>query len=237
MTSNYTLKFARILRSERARAALGTFGRSVVEFFLHLAEFLPAPPPAFSFQLRTKSSSSSSSLEWRKLKNRGTLFMKRLESSGGTSSSIPIPKPNRVDLPNSTGPQFHGPFRQLPPSPDSAKRMGFPPTHPHFPPSPSPFSQPPSSSHNFFPVPCHSRSLSHTSFFSLGSLPQFSSPSPSADVAMTAPPLAGTSFGRAAGDGLPPRKAHRRSQSNMPSAVFANQFVRQETEWDRERGE
>lgn len=168
-------------------------------------------------------------------------------------------------------------------SPENVKRVGIPPLSP-FSQIPSPVAtRSPSSAHGFSPVPCHSRSLSQPAFFSLDSLPSFAPPSSvvsssggGGDVAMdereaalhsaaVAPPpvpLVRTSPGssRVGGaDGLPPRKAHRRSQSDIPfafsqsplpmntmpplpqrSLAFVersgvhNQLVKQESEWDRE---
>lgn len=129
---------------------------------------------------------------------------------------------------------------------DSSKRVGIPPSHPHQIPPISPYSQIPVSrpmnqqmgSQNFSPGPTHSRSLSQPAFFSLDSLPPLS-PSPfrdspstsisdqlSADVSMEdrdanshslLPP---SPFGKGSsprvGESLPPRKAHRRSSSDIP---------------------
>uniref|UniRef100_A0A5B7ABS6 Putative serine/threonine-protein kinase pakB isoform X1 n=1 Tax=Davidia involucrata TaxID=16924 RepID=A0A5B7ABS6_DAVIN len=128
---------------------------------------------------------------------------------------------------------------------DSSKRVGMPPSHPQIPPI-SPYSQIPVTrsanqqlgSQNFSPGPSHSRSLSQPSFFSLDSLPPLS-PSPyrdspsasfsdpvSADVSMEdrdassqslLPPSPFTRGNSSrAGEGLPPRKAHRRSNSDIP---------------------
>ncbi|KAM0934752.1 putative transcription factor bZIP family [Dioscorea sansibarensis] len=168
-------------------------------------------------------------------------------------------------------------------SPENVKRVGIPPLSP-FSQIPSPVAtRSPSSAHGFSPVPCHSRSLSQPAFFSLDSLPSFAPPSSvvsssgggggvamdereaallSAAVAPSPVPLVRTSPGssRVGGaDGLPPRKAHRRSQSDIPfafsqsplpmntipplpqrSLAFVersgvhNQLVKQESEWDRE---
>ncbi|MCL7044758.1 hypothetical protein MKW94_016136 [Papaver nudicaule] len=162
------------------------------------------------------------------------------------------------------------------------KRIGIPPSHPQIPPV-SPYSQIPVSrpagTQNFGQGPSHSRSLSQPAFFSLDSLPPLS-PSPyrdslspsfsdpvAADVSMedrdgnsqTPPP---NSFMR--GNSLPPRKAHRRSSSDIPfgfnTANYASplppkgqtifdrsasakensaagkpiQLVKRESEWDRE---
>ncbi|XP_058098776.1 bZIP transcription factor 29 [Magnolia sinica] len=131
-------------------------------------------------------------------------------------------------------------------SPESNnKRAGMPPSHLHFPPA-SPYSQIPASAarppaQQFSPAPSHSRSLSQPAFFSFDSLPPMS-PSPyresaspslsdqmSADISMeerdmnshTPPPP--SPYTRGAGSGsvrvsesLPPRKAHRRSHSEIP---------------------
>ncbi|XP_073272491.1 bZIP transcription factor 29-like [Primulina huaijiensis] len=128
---------------------------------------------------------------------------------------------------------------------DSGKRTGIPPSYPQIPPI-SPYSQIPVirsgnqqiGMQNFSnsPGPSHTRSLSQPSFFALDSLPTFSpSPyhreSPSNPVSEKAlvdvsmedkdgggnlhsllPPSA---FMRL-GDGIPLRKAHRRSNSDIP---------------------
>lgn len=128
---------------------------------------------------------------------------------------------------------------------DSNKRSGVPPFHPPIPPI-SPYSQIPVTrpvnqqvnSQYFSPNPSHSRSLSQPSIFSLDSLPPLS-PSPyrdspstsvsdqlSADVSMEdrdssshllLPPSPFTQGNTLrAGDTLPPRKVHRRSNSDIP---------------------
>jgi hypothetical protein len=129
---------------------------------------------------------------------------------------------------------------------DGSKRVGIPPSHPHQIPPISPYSQIPASrqvqqmgSQNFSPGPTHSRSLSQpSSFFSLDSLPPLSpsmfrdssstsvSDAVSTDVSMDdrnagshslLPP---SPYMRAdsmrVGESLPPRKAHRRSNSDIP---------------------
>lgn len=126
------------------------------------------------------------------------------------------------------------------------KRPGIPPSHPHFTPtspfsqipaSKLPAQQP--GSQNLTTVPSHSRSLSQPAFFSLDSLPPLS-PSPfhesqssslsdpiSTDVSMeeqdgtsrTPPPPSPYTRGGSSvrvGESLPPRKAHRRSHSEIP---------------------
>lgn len=129
---------------------------------------------------------------------------------------------------------------------ESGKRAGIPPSHPNQIPPISPYSQIPVSrnatqqqgSQNFSPGPSHSRSLSQPAFFSLDSLPPLS-PSPYreslptsisdqvlGDVSMedrdvsahsSLPPSPFTR-GNAVrvGESLPPRKAHRRSNSDIP---------------------
>lgn len=106
-------------------------------------------------------------------------------------------------------------------------------------------------SQNFSPGPSHSRSLSQPSFFSLDSLPPLS-PSPfrdspstsfsdqlSADVCMEdrdasshslLPPSSPYAKGSSprVGESLPPRKAHRRSNSDIPfgfSSVMQQPFI------------
>ncbi|KAA8546048.1 hypothetical protein F0562_020501 [Nyssa sinensis] len=152
---------------------------------------------------------------------------------------------NKLDIPQFNTSQIRAQMRQFSPnfSFDSSKRVGIPPSHPQIPPI-SPYSQIPVSrpanqqlgSQNFSPGPSHSRSLSQPSFFSLDSLPPLS-PSPyrdstsisdpvSADVSMEDRDASSHSllppspFSRGnssrAGESLPPRKAHRRSNSDIP---------------------
>lgn len=90
---------------------------------------------------------------------------------------------------------------------------------------------------NFNSLPSHSRSLSQPAFFSLDSLPSFTNfpfpdQTPSNDVSMencsagtplpvapkTPVPLPRRDSGGA--EGIPPRKAHRRSQSDIPFAFL-----------------
>nr|ABI34675.1 bZIP transcription factor bZIP28 [Glycine max] len=113
---------------------------------------------------------------------------------------------------------------------------GIPPSHPHQIPPISPYShmnnqipvsRPQMPSHSTSPTPSHTRSLSQPSFFSLDSLPplspctfrESSSTSDHADVSMEdrdvtshspLPPFA------ARNPSLPPRKSHRRSNSDIP---------------------
>ncbi|XP_042003357.1 bZIP transcription factor 29-like [Salvia splendens] len=152
----------------------------------------------------------------------------------------------QMDIPQLTMPQFRGQIRQNSPNlgtENNGKRVGIPPSHPHpqIPPI-SPYSQIPvnrqTAMQNFStsPGPSHSRSLSQPAFFALDSLPPLS-PSPyrelhsnsiadhvSADVSMEErdgsshsllpPSPRGNSM--RIGESLPPRKAHRRSNSDIP---------------------
>nr|AAL87314.1 unknown protein [Arabidopsis thaliana] len=168
-------------------------------------------------------------------------MIQRLHSSfGTTSSSIPKNPISQLDLnPNfirSSAPQFSKPFS------DSGKRIGVPPSHPNLIPPTSPFSQIPTTrqpgSHNFNPGGAnHSRSMSQpNSFFSFDSLPPLSpSPFRDHDVSMedrdsgvfnsnhSLPPSPFTrcnstsSSSLRVGESLPPRKSHRRSNSDIPS--------------------
>lgn len=124
-------------------------------------------------------------------------------------------------------------YRQFPPSfnPDAAKRPGIPPVHPFLPPT-SPYSQIPPNFNN--PSPSHS-----SSFFSPDSpLPLTSPFTNPATSAVVANPLSGSAsrgdvimgdssgpqtpvqLHRTIADGIPQRKAHRRSQSDIPFAVL-----------------
>ncbi|XP_058730112.1 bZIP transcription factor 29-like [Vicia villosa] len=111
----------------------------------------------------------------------------------------------------------------------SNKRVGIPPSHPHQIPPISPYSQIPVSRpimppHNTSPTPSHTRSLSQPSFFSLDSLPPLSpcpfrdssstSHSEHADVSMEDRDVSLPPFAR--NPSLPPRKSHRRSNSDIP---------------------
>ncbi|XP_008803311.2 transcription factor RF2a-like [Phoenix dactylifera] len=179
--------------------------------------------------------------------------------------SLSISKPPQNP---SEGLRSGGPYRHFGPavSPGTGRRPGIPPASPfsHFPPSAA--RSPPSLAAGgpFH----HSRSLSQPAFFSLDSLPPLSPPpcrdstpttslsdSMSADVSMEdhdasslSPPLPPKAGGasRAAGAGLPPYKAHRRSQSEIPFAFFQSspppahapppaplQVVKLESDWDR----
>lgn len=152
---------------------------------------------------------------------------------------------NQLDIPQLNVPQFRAQIRQNSPNSgvENCKRVGIPPSHPQIPPI-SPYSQIPVNRpglQNFSTNPAgpsHTRSLSQPSFFALDSLPPLS-PSPyrdppsnsindhvSADVSMEErdgsshsllPP---SPFTRGSalriGENLPPRKAHRRSNSDIP---------------------
>ncbi|OAY62731.1 putative transcription factor PosF21 [Ananas comosus] len=105
------------------------------------------------------------------------------------------------------------------------KRAGFPPT--------PPFPARSASPHGFGPGPVHARSASQPGFFSLDSLPAMAPPPPhssssatfsdsSPDAAMddlAAAPSAHPLLPKPS-PGLPPRKAHRRSRSDVPFAHF-----------------
>ncbi|XP_009625788.1 bZIP transcription factor 29-like [Nicotiana tomentosiformis] len=160
---------------------------------------------------------------------------------------------------------------------NSTKRVGVSPSHPQMPPispySHIPVSRPTSQQHGMQSFTTqgssHSRSLSQPSFFSLDSLPPLS-PSPykeslstfisdpvAADMSMedrdgnshsSLPP---SPFSRCnssrAGESLPPRKAHRRSNSDIPfgfSTIMQSslqlvpsrspaQLVKREAYWDK----
>lgn len=164
----------------------------------------------------------------------------RPNSTFGSSSSFPRPI-NHLDIPNFNSSQIGLPMRQLSPSPspENSKRPGIPPSHPNNPMRPQlaswqNLSSGPSS---------HSRSLSQPSFFSLDSLPPLSpltyrEPSTSSlsdpnsvDVSMEesvvnshaqslrSPVTDSNPFW--AGDGLPPRRGHRRSNSDVPLGFSA----------------
>ncbi|CAL5341211.1 unnamed protein product [Camellia sinensis] len=172
-------------------------------------------------------------------------MMHRLQSSFSTSSSS-IPKQtisvNHLDIPQFNTSQIRAPMRQFSPNfnVETSKRVGIPPSHPQIPPI-SPYSQIPVTrpgnqqlgSQNFSPGPTHSRSLSQPAFFSLDSLPPLS-PSPYRDSSSAPndvpmddrdanthsllPPSPFTRGGGTSrvGESLPPRKAHRRSNSDIP---------------------
>lgn len=155
----------------------------------------------------------------------------RPNSTFGSSSSFPRPN-NHLDIPNFNSSQM----RQLSPSPspENSKRPGIPPSHPNNPTRPQLAS---------WQNLNHSRSLSQPSFFSLDSLPPLSpltyrEPSASSlsdpnsvDVSMEesvvnshaqslrSPVTDSNPFW--AGDGLPPRRGHRRSNSDVPLGFSA----------------
>ncbi|KAE9616478.1 hypothetical protein Lal_00034603 [Lupinus albus] len=158
---------------------------------------------------------------------------------------------------------------------DGNKRVGIPPSHPHQIPPISPYSQIPVTQRSQT-SPTHSRSLSQSSFFNLDSLPPLS-PSPpfrdSSSTSLSDPPAdvsmedrdvssshsllpPSSPFTRPNNSNnplsLPPRKPHRRSNSDIPfgfSTVFQTsppfiplggslpkqpaQLVKKETSWDR----
>ncbi|XP_060176153.1 bZIP transcription factor 29-like [Lycium barbarum] len=160
-------------------------------------------------------------------------MMRRLQSSFGTSSSsLPKHQPistNQLDIPQLSTSHFHGQMQQFSPNygvENSTKRVGLSPSHhPQMPPI-SPYSHIPVSRPTSQQLgvqsfttqgqgPSHSRSLSQPAFFSLDSLPPLS-PSPYKDSPspfMSDPVAANSSK---VGESLPPRKAHRRSNSDIP---------------------
>ncbi|KAI4297699.1 hypothetical protein L6164_037577 [Bauhinia variegata] len=174
-----------------------------------------------------------------------TDMMQRLQSSFGTSSSSMMKQPlsmEQLSIPQFNPSQMRARHFQQNFGGDNNKRVGIPPSHPHQIPPISPYSQIPVSrqtqqlgSQSTSPGPTHSRSLSQSSFFSLDSLPPLS-PSPfrdssssdqaSADVSMEDRDVSSHSllppspFPRGnpsrVGDSLPPRKVHRRSNSDIP---------------------
>ncbi|PKA59998.1 Transcription factor VIP1 [Apostasia shenzhenica] len=181
----------------------------------------------------------------------------RLRPCTSATFRSPSPNlPNRLDIPNfSSTAGSRGFFGQFSPTPSSdvPKRPGIPPVHPFSAtasggamqlPAAAALSRSPSGGSSLSSLPSHSRSLSQPSFFSLDSLPSFSSfPSladrtASSDVIMddraAATPLPPPSpipvaknnsvspsiAGRAGADGIPPRKAHRRSQSDITLGFF-----------------
>ncbi|KAL6211463.1 hypothetical protein ACLB2K_016689 [Fragaria x ananassa] len=173
-------------------------------------------------------------------------MMQRLQSSFGTSSSSILKQPlsmDQLNIPQFSSSQMRSRHFAQSFTGDTSKRMGIPPSHPNHIPPLSPYSQIPVArpinqtmgSQNFSPGPSHSRSLSQPAFFSLDSLPPLSpcpyrdSPSTSmseVDVSMEDRDASSHSllppspFGRGnfsrVGESLPPRKAHRRSNSDIP---------------------
>ncbi|XP_050388273.1 bZIP transcription factor 29 [Argentina anserina] len=159
---------------------------------------------------------------------------------GSPSSSFSRPH-HHVDIPNfsSSSSQIGLPMRQLPPSPENPKRPGIPPSHPNNPMRPQ---LPSSPSWQMGAAAAHSRSLSQPAFFNLDSLPplspltnyrettaspSLSDPPISADVNMEesvvnslrSPVTESSPFW--ARDGLPPRRGHRRSSSDVPLGFSA----------------
>lgn len=167
-------------------------------------------------------------------------------SNGTSSSSSPRNLPFSMDqlkISQMNSSQIRPPHFQSNFLGDNGRRVGIPPSpnSPQIPPI-SPYFQIPISrpmnQQSYNPVPSHSRSLSQPSFFSLDSLPPLSpcpfreSPSTSnsdqvcADTSMEdrdnsshclLPPSPYTRANSSKmGDSLPPRKAHRRSSSDIP---------------------
>ncbi|KAK8508988.1 hypothetical protein V6N13_130737 [Hibiscus sabdariffa] len=169
--------------------------------------------------------------------------LQRIQSSFGTSpSSIPRQSSptNFLDMPHLShnqirsnrhfshfGQHFNGAAAQ-----SANKRVGIPPSHPNQIPPISPYSRPSNQqtgSQSFSPVPTHSRSLSQpSSFFSLDSLPPLSpttfSDQVSTNISMgdgdvysllPPSPFSGGNSPRVC-ESLPPRRSHRRSNSDIP---------------------
>ncbi|GAB4853820.1 hypothetical protein Ancab_018015 [Ancistrocladus abbreviatus] len=171
---------------------------------------------------------------------------------GSSPSSLPkhqLSPTNHLDVSQLNMSQIRTPMRQNFPNfgPENAKRAGIPPYHPQMPPI-SPYSQIPTSrsvtqvqgSQNFSHGPCHSRSLSQPSFFSLDSLPPLSplpfQDSHSGSISVELPGSMNEGMENRDGnansmlppssfmsgnplhiaEGLPPRKVHRRSISDVP---------------------
>ncbi|KAB1203709.1 Transcription factor VIP1 [Morella rubra] len=161
---------------------------------------------------------------------------------GGIRSTFGARPQNQLDLPNFNASQTGLPLRQLPQtlspggSENSHKRPGIPPSHPNNsiqysqlmgtrPASRQPGTQ------NLSPGPSHSRSLSQPTFFALDSLLPPLSPSPyrepslsslsdpiSKDVYMEESAVNSHAQSHPSpvngGKGLPPRRGHRRSNSD-----------------------
>ncbi|XP_042458765.1 bZIP transcription factor 29-like [Zingiber officinale] len=126
-------------------------------------------------------------------------------SSPYSPSFIPRP-PGSLDLPN-FGPTFRHFTPSFSPDTTAAKRPGIPPI-------------PPSPTSSTAALPFHSRSLSQShAFDSLAHLP--SSPAPSPPPPLLVDPMmvddrAPSSRTPTPRDGLPPRRVHRRSHSDVP---------------------
>jgi len=169
-------------------------------------------------------------------RERGNIdMMHRLQNPFGASpSSVPNPQlltTNHLDVSQLNMSQVRPPLRQNSQNlqnfgSENGKRSGIPPSHPSIPPI-SPYSQIPVTrpgiqqlgSQSFSRGPSHSRSLSQPSIFLSDSLPPLSpspyqnSPSPTSS-AENANSSNGTSLHIT--EGLPPRKVHRRSISDIP---------------------
>lgn len=169
-------------------------------------------------------------------RERGNIdMMHRLQNPFGASpSSIPnqqLLPTNHLDVSQLNMSQIRPHLRQNSQNlqnlgSENGKRSGIPPSHPSIPPI-SPYSQIPVTrpgaqqlgSQNFSRGPSHSRSLSNPSIFLSDSLPPLSpspyqnSPSPTSS-AENANSSNGSSLHIT--EGLPPRKVHRRSISDIP---------------------
>jgi hypothetical protein len=158
-----------------------------------------------------------------RLHSSSSSFMKQQQQLNNHMEQLSIPQFNSSQMRTVGRNQHHN------------QRAGMPPSHPHQIPPISPYSQIPvsrttqMSSHNTSPTPSHTRSLSQPSFFSLDSLPPLSPCSfressdtnnnnNNADVSMEDRDVTSHSplppFAR--NPSLPPRKSHRRSNSDIP---------------------
>ncbi|XVE69777.1 hypothetical protein DITRI_Ditri10aG0018100 [Diplodiscus trichospermus] len=174
--------------------------------------------------------------------------MQKLQSP--SSNSIPKPK-SSLDIPIFNASHMassSSSYMRLSPENNNNKRAGIPPSHPNNPAASLPYTQISGSRPNSQQgAPSHSRSFSQPSFFSLDSLPPWSPPpyrdpsvsslsDPSSnDVPMEEKvansnirsslpsPVArgGNEFRAGENSSLPPRKGHRRSNSDIPLGFSA----------------
>lgn len=208
--------------------------------------------------------------------NEDNEMMQRLHSSSSSSSFLQQHTLNN-HMEQLSIPQFN-PSQMRRHQNQHQQRAGIPPSHPHQIPPISPYSQIPVSrpqlaSHNTSPTPSHTRSLSQPSFFSLDSLPPLSpcpfrdsSTTDHADVSMEdrdvtshsllppSSPFARNPCRVNDNSPLPPRKSHRRSNSDIPfgfstvlqssppliplrgrevAKTSPSSVVKRETSWDR----
>lgn len=159
-------------------------------------------------------------------------MMHRLQNPFGASpSSAPkqqLLTTNHLDVSQLNMSQIRPPYSQNLQNfgSENGKRSGIPPSHPSIPPI-SPYSQIPVTrpgtqqlgSQSFSRGPSHSRSLSQPSFFLSDSLPPLS-PSPYQNCPSPTNSAENTNSSNGSSlhitEGLPPRKVHRRSISDIP---------------------